>query len=183
MNLFDRPSTQSLYSDRGFDVDCEKECWKVDVVVDIFEVALGARQTILFVNTQDDLHAVAPGLAKAEIAAQCVGPTIQPYPQWQDDADGPLTKFRRGELRLLVVHDDGFWWDGTADLGLMPSLVLNYSEPPTEEAYFRRSARGRFGRGLTITLVVSGKPLLAKVETRYGCPIEDLPMDFDKLIP
>ncbi|MCA9488401.1 MAG: DEAD/DEAH box helicase [Myxococcales bacterium] len=114
--------------------------------------------TLLFVNTREQGDRLARDLASAGLSFACFGGELDPVERRRN-----LSRFRAGELRLLVVTD-------LAARGLdveRVERVVNVHLPREVETYLHRVGRtARAGRsGLVVNLVTErDRPLLEALE-------------------
>lgn len=158
----------SLNGIRQFFVGVEKEEWKYETLIDLYEL-LTITQSVVFVNTRETCELLAKRMREENFMVEYMHGDMN-----QEDRDTVMAKFRAAEARVLITTDI---WGRGIDVQQV-SLVINYDLPQSREAYLHRIGRsGRFGRkGVAINLTVpSEKHVLDDIAQYYGIVIEEMP--------
>jgi translation initiation factor 4A len=160
---------------RQFYIKCEREQWKFDVLIDLYDT-LNIAQTVIFVNTRKKVDWLATQLREKDFTVSCIHADLE-----QDRRNVVLQEFRTGVSRVLISTD--LLARGIDVHGV--SLVINYDLPRNFEKYIHRIGRsGRFGRkGVAINLVSDDDmPLLKDIESYYNTHIEEMPANIGDMI-
>jgi len=160
---------------RQFYVAIEKEEWKVDTLVDLYET-LTITQAIIYCNTRRKVDMLQNELTKRDFTVSCMHAELD-----QKQRDLVMREFRSGSSRVLISTD-------LLARGIdvqQVSLVINFDLPSNTENYLHRIGRsGRFGRkGVAINFVTNNDVRTMKdLEKFYHTQIEEMPMDIADLI-
>jgi len=160
---------------RQFYVAIEKEEWKVDTLVDLYET-LTITQAIIYCNTRRKVDFLQDQLSKRDFTISTMHAELD-----QKERDLVMREFRSGSSRVLISTD-------LLARGIdvqQVSLVINYDLPTNMENYLHRIGRsGRFGRkGVAINFVTNNDVRSMKdLERFYHTQIEEMPMDIADLI-
>jgi len=160
---------------RQFYVAIEKEEWKVDTLVDLYET-LTITQAIIYCNTRRKVDLIKNELTKRDFTVSCMHAELD-----QKERDLVMREFRSGSSRVLISTD-------LLARGIdvqQVSLVINFELPQNTENYLHRIGRsGRFGRkGVAINFVTNNDVRVMKeLERFYHTQIEEMPMDIADLI-
>jgi len=171
---------------RQFYVDCVKEDWKFETVMDLYE-SFSIAQAVIFCNSRRRAEALAARMRSCDFTVGLIHAGL---------ADGSerrvvLQEFRSGKSRVLISTDLlGRGIDVQA-----VSLVINFDLPMHIEEYVHRIGRsGRFGRkGVAINLLCLGggsggfrrtrdAAHMAEIEQFYHTQVDELPADFEDLL-
>jgi len=158
-----------------FYVAVEKEAWKLDVLLDLFE-SLTIAQSIVYCNTQRKVDYLYKEMCKHEIAVSVMHGGLGP-----EERQRAMRDFGSGASRMLVATDLL-----SRGIDVQPaSLVVNYDLPQSAEQYFHRIGRsGCFGRqGAAISFVADKEiPWMREIERRFATQISELPADLADVI-
>merc|ERR550525_1925201 len=160
---------------RQFYVAIEKEEWKVDTLVDLYET-LTITQCIIYCNTRRKVDFIQDQLTKRDFTVSTMHADLD-----QKERDLVMREFRSGSSRVLISTD-------LLARGIdvqQVSLVINFDLPQNMENYLHRIGRsGRFGRkGVAINFVTNQDVRMMKdIERHYHTQIEEMPMDIADLI-
>jgi len=153
-----------------FYVPLERDEWKLEVLIDLYET-LTIAQCIIYCNTQRRADQLAVDLRKRDFTVSVMHAGLD-----QEERQLVMREFRSGSSRVLICTD-------LLARGIdvqQVSLVINYDIPRSIESYLHRIGRsGRFGRkGTAINLVTSKEVRgLRDIERHYATQIEELPQD------
>jgi len=160
---------------RQFYCDVEKEEWKLETLIELYET-LTIVQCVIFVNTRKKVDQLSDQLKAQDFIVSCMHGEMD-----QKDRNVIMQEFRSGASRVLITTD-------LLARGIdvqQVSLVINYDIPNNRETYIHRIGRsGRFGRkGVAINFVTKDdQRLLADIQQYYGTTINVLPYDIADLI-
>eukprot|EP00931_Biecheleriopsis_adriatica_P058093 TRINITY_DN3451_c0_g1_i1.p1 TRINITY_DN3451_c0_g1~~TRINITY_DN3451_c0_g1_i1.p1 ORF type:complete len:393 (+),score=98.54 TRINITY_DN3451_c0_g1_i1:43-1221(+) len=160
---------------RQFYVAIEKEEWKVDTLIDLYET-LTITQAIIYCNTRRKVDMLQDQLTSRDFTVSCMHADLD-----QKQRDLVMREFRSGSSRVLISTD-------LLARGIdvqQVSLVINFDLPSNTENYLHRIGRsGRFGRkGVAINFVTNNDVRTMKdLEKFYHTQIEEMPMDIADLI-
>jgi len=171
----DRPEV-TLEGIRQFYVNCEREEWKPETLIDLWS-CVSITQCVVFCNTRRKVEWLADYCTKhLELAVGLLHGDLTEAQKVNTYDD-----FRKGVMRVLICSDlPGLpVWNGV-------SIFINYDLPNNKEFYLRRVGRsGRFGRkGLVINLLngENDVKILREIESFYNTSIDELPMDFQRYL-
>lgn len=156
-------------------VDVEKEQWKFDCLLDIYD-RVTITQAIVFCNSRKKVDWLADKMRKDGFAVASLHGTMK-----QKERDATMNEFRAAKSRVLITTD-------VLARGIdvqQVSIVFNYDFPLTKEAYLHRIGRsGRFGRrGAAINFIVrDDKEMFEAVEKYYSVRLQELPNKMDDLL-
>jgi len=151
-------------------IPLEKEEWKLEVLVDLYET-LTIAQCIIYCNTQRKADGLAEELRKRDFTVSVMHAGLD-----QEERQLVMREFRSGSSRVLISTD-------LLARGIdvqQVSLVMNYDVPRSIESYLHRIGRsGRFGRKGTAINFVTHRDVRAirDIERHYATQIEELPAD------
>jgi len=160
---------------KQFFIAVEKEDWKFDTLVDLYET-LTITQAVIFANTRRKVDWVSQKLTEANFTVLAMHGEMP-----QEEREAIMKKFRAGESRVLITTDI---WARGLDVSQV-SLVINYDLPTNRENYIHRIGRsGRFGRkGVAINFVKSDEvKVLRDIEQFYSTQIDEMPMTIGDLV-
>jgi len=160
---------------KQFYVSVEKEQWKLDTLVDLYET-MTITQAIIYANTRRKVEWLAEELAKRDHTVSHMHGDMG-----ADDRELVMREFRSGSSRVLITTD-------LLARGIdvqQVSLVINYDLPLVKENYIHRIGRsGRFGRkGVGINFITEEDVrAMREIESFYHTQINEMPMDVANLI-
>ncbi|PRP78467.1 hypothetical protein PROFUN_13644 [Planoprotostelium fungivorum] len=160
---------------RQFYVNVEKEDWKLDTLVDLYET-LNITQAVIFCNTRRKVDWLTDKLRSREFTVSSTHGELT-----QKERDVILNEFRTGSSRVLITTD-------LLARGIdvqQVSLVINYDLPRNLENYIHRIGRsGRFGRkGVAINFVTQEDVRnLRDLEQFYNTSVEEMPANIADLV-
>jgi len=160
---------------RQFYVNVEREDWKLDTLVDLYDT-LNITQAVIFCNTRRKVDWLTDKLRAKEFTVSSTHGELT-----QKERDVILNEFRTGSSRVLITTD-------LLARGIdvqQVSLVINYDLPRNLENYIHRIGRsGRFGRkGVAINFVKSDDiKILRDIEQFYATQIDEMPMSVADLL-
>jgi len=160
---------------RQFYVDCEKEEFKTEVLLELWE-ALAATQGVVFCNTARKAQYVAGELAAAGVLVSSLHAGIE-----EKNLREEVNQFRCGSTRVLVATDD---YKRMIDVAHI-SVTVHYDFPTQYEGYLHRIGRsGEFGRqGVSIALLTTEEHRRKReVEQFFNVQVAQLPMDVGALL-
>jgi translation initiation factor 4A len=160
---------------KQFYIACDREEWKLDVLVDLYAL-FKISQCVIFCNTRRKVEFITDRLRAKDFAVSSIHGDMP-----QQDRQAIMKEFIAGAARVLITTD-------LLARGIdvqQVSLVINFDLPTNKENYIHRIGRsGRFGRkGVSINLVTKDDaPALKELETFYNCTIEEMPANIAELI-
>jgi len=160
---------------RQFYVNVEREDWKLDTLVDLYET-LNITQAVIFCNTRRKVDWLTDKLRSKEFTVSSTHGELT-----QKERDVILNEFRTGSSRVLITTD-------LLARGIdvqQVSLVINYDLPRNLENYIHRIGRsGRFGRkGVAINFVTQEDVRnLRDLEQFYNTSVEEMPAHIADLV-
>jgi len=153
---------------RQFYVDVEKEEWKFDTLVELYE-SLTIVQAVIFVNTRRKVDWLTDQMKSKEFVVSSMHGDME-----QKERTIVMSEFRSGSSRVLITTD-------LLARGIdvqQVSLVINYDLPNQRETYIHRIGRsGRFGRkGVAINFITKDDVrVMQDIEEHYATRITELP--------
>jgi superfamily II DNA/RNA helicase len=171
----------TLHSVRHFYVDCEKEEWKLETLLDLQELV---RHFITFCKTPSKAEWLA-GMINAGLnnnKSSDPPSAAALHDSTTTSAQQDITAaFRTGSRPVLVATDTSL-----RPHSALPAtgLIVNYEVPTTHTDYLRRIIRTREGtqgwrRCMVISMVTKhDKHMMASLERSFLISIEELPADF-----
>jgi len=160
---------------RQFYVNVEREDWKLDTLVDLYDT-LNITQAVIFCNTRRKVDWLTDKLRAKEFTVSSTHGELT-----QKERDVILNEFRTGSSRVLITTD-------LLARGIdvqQVSLVINYDLPRNLENYIHRIGRsGRFGRkGVAINFVTAEDVRnLRDLEQFYNTSVEEMPANIADLV-
>jgi translation initiation factor 4A len=161
---------------RQFYINVEKEEWKLDTLIDLYDT-LNITQAVIFCNTRKKVTWLTEQLKAQNFTVSSTHGLIE-----QKERDIILKEFRSGSSRVLITTD-------LLARGIdvhQVSLVINYDIPKQNyEKYIHRIGRsGRFGRkGVAINFVTNEDfHILKEIERFYATQIEEMPAHIADLL-
>lgn len=156
-------------------VSVEKEEWKFDALIDIYQ-SIAIEKAVIFVNSREKGEWLKAKMVDSGFTVALVHGQMS-----MEDRESITEEFRSGEARVLIATDV---FSRGIDVRNV-TLVINFDFAQTGEVYLHRIGRsGRFGRkGLAITLCAgrSDDMKLKKLEKYFSTKINPLPSDLDAL--
>jgi len=153
---------------RQFYVDVEKEDWKFETLVELYE-SLTIVQAVIFTNTRRKVDWLTDKMKAKEFVVSAMHGDMD-----QKERNVIMTEFRSGSSRVLITTD-------LLARGIdvqQVSLVINYDLPNQRETYIHRIGRsGRFGRkGVAINFITQDDiRVMRDIEQHYATKITELP--------
>jgi len=153
---------------RQFYVDVEKEDWKFETLVELYE-SLTIVQAVIFTNTRRKVDWLTDRMKAKEFVVSAMHGDME-----QKERNVIMTEFRSGSSRVLITTD-------LLARGIdvqQVSLVINYDLPNQRETYIHRIGRsGRFGRkGVAINFITQDDVrVMRDIEQHYATKILELP--------
>lgn len=160
---------------KQFYISLDKEDWKFDTLVDLYET-LTIAQAIIYCNTRRKVDELTEKMGNKDFIVSAMHGDMD-----QRERDLIMREFRAGASRVLITTD-------LLARGIdvqQVSLVINYDLPTNRENYIHRIGRsGRFGRkGVAINFLTSSDVrYLQDIEQFYETQIEEMPMNVADLI-
>ena len=151
-----------------FYVMIEREEWKLDTLLDLYNV-LTISQCVIFTNTRRKVDWLVSKMQEQDHAVSCIHGEME-----QKERDIIMREFRSGSARVLVTTD-------LLARGIdvqQVSLVINYDLPPDHANYIHRVGRsGRFGRkGVAINfLTTNDVRAMSEIERIYDTKVDEMP--------
>lgn len=158
-----------------FFVAVEKEEWKFDTLIDLYDT-LTVTQAIIFCNTKRKVDWLTDRMRKSNFTVSAIHGDMP-----QAERDAITEEFRQGKSRVLICTDI---FGRGIDVAQV-SLVINYDLPNSRELFIHRVGRsGRFGRkGVAINFVKDDDiQILRDIEQFYSTQIDEMPMNVADLI-
>ena len=175
INIFVKNEELTLEGIKQFYVGVEKQNYKVDILIDLFEI-ISVTQCIIFINKKNDAEDLYDKLKKQGFPISIITGNMS-----QENRNNVIKNFRNGNDRVLITT-------GLLSRGFdvqQVSLVINFDLPKDKENYIHSVGRcGRFGRrGVVINLVTEDEYIyLQEIEKFYKTHVEELPNDISKFI-
>jgi len=161
---------------KQFYIDCRKEEWKFETIMDLYQVLVIA-QSIIFVNSKRKCEQLEELFRRRDFTVKHIHGGME-----QEERDRIMTEFRSGSIRILLSTD--LTARGIDVPGV--TLVINYELPTDKAQYIHRIGRtGRYGKkGSSINLIGSSYEMgaLKSIEDYYSTAIQELPSNFAELI-
>ena len=151
-------------------VDVKREEWKLDTLLDLYEV-IAVAQTMIFVANRRKADWLADQLGAAGHTCSVIHGELE-----QAERETRMREFRSGSSRMLIATD-------VLGRGIdvyTVSLVVNFDLPREPEPYLHRIGRsGRHGRkGSAISLITEQDvPGLRAIEQHFQTEVAELPTD------
>ena len=169
------PENVTLDGIKQFYVNVERDDWKFEVLLDLYE-HMTINQLIIFVNKRQRVEWLAQKMHEK-------GFTLEYIHGEMDVAERKtrMSDFRSGKARVLISTD-------LLARGIdvqQVSLVINYELPIQHENYIHRIGRsGRYGRkGVAINLLLNDEMTsLKEIEKHYSTVINPLPTDLNSIM-
>ncbi len=159
-----------------FYVNCGKEEWKFETIIDLYKVLIVA-QSIIFVNSKRKCEMLESMFKEKDFTVEVIHGGME-----QSERDTIMQNFRSGNIKILLSTD--LTARGIDVPGV--SLVINYDLPNDKAQYIHRIGRtGRYGKkGSAINLIAGQheESLLKGIENFYSTAIRVLPDNFSELM-
>jgi superfamily II DNA/RNA helicase len=159
-----------------FYINCEKEEWKFETIMDLYKTLIIA-QSIIFVNSKRKCDFLEDMFRERDFTIKSIHGGME-----QEERDIIMKEFRSGTVRILLSTD--LTARGIDVPGI--SLVINYDLPTDKAQYIHRIGRtGRYGKkGSAINLIGNhyDTKLLRAIEDFYSTAIHELPKNFPEII-
>ena len=168
------PDEVTLKGIKQYHVELEREEWKFDALLDLYQ-HLQINQALIYVNKRQKAEWLAKKMADAGFTLECIHGEME-----VNERKRRMIDFRSGQVRVLISTD---LLARGIDVQQI-SVVLNYELPTNRENYIHRIGRsGRYGRkGLAINLITTEEMALIKdIEAFYTTNIPHLPNDLSTL--
>ena len=153
---------------RQFYVMCDKEDFKLDTLVDLYET-VSISQCVIFANTRRKVEWIAEQMNAQDFAVSAMHSDLD-----QKEREAVMREFRSGATRVLIATD-------VLARGIdvqQVSMVVNFDLPREHANYIHRIGRGgRFGRkGVAINfLTQEDVRAMREIEQVYDSKVEELP--------
>ena len=168
------PEEVNLKGIRQYRVDCEREDWKFEVLLDLYR-NLNITQALIYCNKRQKAEWLAEKMTGAGFPITCIHGDMDVKERMER-----MIAFRKGDTRVLISTD-------LLARGIdvqQVSLVINYELPPQMDNYIHRIGRsGRYGRkGNAINLLsTEDARSMKEIEEFYKITISNLPEDLGAL--
>ena len=113
---------------RQFYIQCEKEEWKFDTLVDLYET-VSIAQTIIFCNSRRKVEWLVTKMREKDFTVSYMHGEMD-----QKERDAVMKEFRSLSTRVLITTDLLARGIDVQQLG----LVINYDLPRQQESYVHR---------------------------------------------
>lgn len=160
---------------KQFFVAVDKEEWKFDTLVDLYET-LTITQAIIYCNTRRKVDWLTEKMQAKDFVVSSMHGDME-----QREREVIMREFRSGSSRVLITTD-------LLARGIdvqQVSLVINFDLPTNRENYIHRIGRsGRFGRkGVAINFITQNDiRYLKDIESFYHTQIEEMPSNVADLL-
>lgn len=160
---------------KQFFVAVEKEEWKFETLVDLYET-LTITQAIIYCNTRRKVDWLTEKMQSKDFVVSSMHGDME-----QRERELIMREFRSGTSRVLITTD-------LLARGIdvqQVSLVINFDLPTNRENYIHRIGRsGRFGRkGVAINFITQNDiRYLKDIESFYHTQIEEMPSNVADLL-
>jgi translation initiation factor 4A len=168
------PDEVTLDGIKQYYVQCERDEWKLQVLLDLYQ-QITINQALIYVNKRQKAEWLAKQLAAHQFTLEFIHGEMEVIERKKRMED-----FRSGKTRVLISTD-------LLARGIdvqQVSLVINYEMPLQRENYVHRIGRsGRYGKkGSAINLICGDEINAIKdIETHYSTTILDLPADLSEI--
>jgi superfamily II DNA/RNA helicase len=168
------PDEVTLDGIKQYYVQCERDEWKLQVLLDLYQ-QITINQALIYVNKRQKAEWLAKQLAAHQFTLEFIHGEMEVVERKKRMED-----FRSGKTRVLISTD-------LLARGIdvqQVSLVINYEMPLQRENYVHRIGRsGRYGKkGSAINLICGDEINAIKdIETHYSTTILDLPADLSEI--
>lgn len=160
---------------RQFYISVEKEQWKLDTLIDLYETVT-ITQAIIYCNSRRKVDWLTDQMTQRDFTVSAMHGDMD-----MKEREVIMKEFRSGSSRVLITTD-------LLARGIdvqQVSLVINFDLPNNLENYLHRIGRsGRFGRkGVAINFVSDNDvATLRAIEQFYNTQVEEMPSNVADLI-
>jgi translation initiation factor 4A len=168
------PDEVTLDGIKQYYVGCEREDWKLPVLLDIYQ-QIAVNQALIYVNKRQKAEWLAKQLSAQGFTLEYIHGEME-----VGERKKRMEDFRSGQVRVLISTD-------LLARGIdvqQVSLVINYELPVQRENYVHRIGRsGRYGKkGVAVNLVYGDEAnTLKEIEKHYSTRVLELPEDLSSL--
>jgi translation initiation factor 4A len=168
------PDEVTLDGIKQFYVGCEREDWKLPILLDLYQ-QIAVNQALIYVNKRQKAEWLAKQLSAQGFTLEYIHGEME-----VGERKKRMEDFRSGQVRVLISTD-------LLARGIdvqQVSLVVNYELPMQRENYVHRIGRsGRYGKkGVAINLAYGDElNALKEIEKHYSTTINELPEDLSSL--
>lgn len=158
-----------------FYVNIEREEWKLDTLLDLYDV-LTISQCVVFLNTRRKVDWLVQQMQANDFTVSCLHSEMTMH-----EREIIMREFRSGSSRVLITTD-------ILARGIdvqQVSLVINYDLPTDHANYIHRVGRsGRYGRkGVAINFLAQDDVrAMAEIEKIYNTKIDEMPQNIADLV-
>ena len=168
------PDEVTLEGIKQYYVGCEREDWKLPILLDLYQ-QIAVNQALIYVNKRQKAEWLAKQLSAQGFTREYIHGEME-----VGERKKRMEDFRSGQVRVLISTD-------LLARGIdvqQVSLVVNYELPMQRENYVHRIGRsGRYGKkGVAINLVYGDEiNTLKEIEKHYSTVVSELPEDLASL--
>lgn len=168
------PDEVTLDGIKQYYVGCEREDWKLPILLDLYQ-QITVNQALIYVNKRQKAEWLAKQLSAQGFTLEYIHGEME-----VGERKKRMEDFRSGQVRVLISTD-------LLARGIdvqQVSLVVNYELPNQHENYVHRIGRsGRYGKkGVAINLVYGDElNTIKEIEKHYSTTISELPEDLGSL--
>lgn len=168
------PDEVTLDGIKQYYVGCEREDWKLPILLDLYQ-QITVNQALIYVNKRQKAEWLAKQLSAQGFTLEYIHGEME-----VGERKKRMEDFRSGQVRVLISTD-------LLARGIdvqQVSLVVNYELPIQRENYVHRIGRsGRYGKkGVAINLVYGDEiNVMKEIEKHYSTTINELPEDLASL--
>jgi translation initiation factor 4A len=168
------PDEVTLDGIKQYYVSCEREDWKLPILLDLYQ-QIAVNQALIYVNKRQKAEWLAKQLSAQGFTLEYIHGEME-----VGERKKRMEDFRSGQVRVLISTD-------LLARGIdvqQVSLVVNYELPVQRENYVHRIGRsGRYGKkGVAINLVYGDElNTIKEIEKHYSTTISELPEDLSSL--
>lgn len=168
------PDEVTLEGIKQFYVACDREDWKLPILLDLYQ-QITVNQALIYVNKRQKAEWLAKQLSAQGFTLEYIHGEME-----VGERKKRMEDFRSGLVRVLISTD---LLARGIDVQQI-SLVVNYELPVQRENYVHRIGRsGRYGKkGVAINLAYGDElNTLKEIEKHYSTKINELPEDLSSL--
>ena len=168
------PDEVTLEGIKQYYVGCEREDWKLPILLDLYQ-QIAVNQALIYVNKRQKAEWLAKQLSAQGFTLEYIHGEME-----VGERKKRMEDFRSGTVRVLISTD-------LLARGIdvqQVSLVVNYELPIQRENYVHRIGRsGRYGKkGVAINLTYGDElNTLKEIERHYSTTVHELPEDLASL--